>query len=239
MYRDLARWWPLLSPLEDYVEEANAFWQLLQDAGVAEGGTLLELGSGGGHNAAHLKRHFKKMTLSDLSPDMLAVSQALNPDCEHVVADMRQLRLGQTFDAVLVHDAIEYMTSLDDLARAFETAWTHLRPGGVALFVPDGVRDHFKSHSEHGGHDDGQRGIRYLEWVYDPDEKDSTCVADYVLILREPGQPVEVVHEQHVYGNFYRDEWLQALNAQGFETHTSEDAWDRVVFIAKRPEENS
>src|SRR3972149_1508073 len=60
--------------------------------------TVLELGSGGGNNASHMKAHFK-LTLVDRSPAMLAVSRALNPECEHLEGDMRTLRLGRGFDA--------------------------------------------------------------------------------------------------------------------------------------------
>jgi hypothetical protein len=35
---------------------------------------------------------------------------------------MRTVRLGETFDAVLVHDAISYMTSEADRLSVFETA---------------------------------------------------------------------------------------------------------------------
>ena len=68
-------------------------------------GTLLELGSGGGNNASHLKARFN-CTLTDISPDMLALSRTLNPECEHLEGDMRTLRLGRTFDVVFIHDAI-------------------------------------------------------------------------------------------------------------------------------------
>jgi hypothetical protein len=41
---------------------------------------------------------------------MLEISKSLNPDCEHIVSDMRALRLNRQFDVVFVHDAVEYMT---------------------------------------------------------------------------------------------------------------------------------
>src|SRR6266481_2515141 len=87
--------------------------------------TVLELGSGG-NNAFHLKSEFE-MTLVDLSPQMLAVSRALNPECEHRVGDMRTVNLGRTFDAVFVHDAISYMTSEADLVAATRNAYRHCR----------------------------------------------------------------------------------------------------------------
>ncbi len=68
--------------------------------------------------------------------EMLEVSRRLNPECEHRQGDMRTLRLGRTFGAVLVHDAVDYMTSEADLRRAIDTAFVHCRPGAVAVFIP-------------------------------------------------------------------------------------------------------
>ncbi len=107
-----------------------------------EARTLLELGSGGGNNASHLKRRFT-CTLTDISPEMLALSRTLNPECEHIEGDMRTLRLDRTFDAVLVHDAIAYITTEDDLRATLETVAVHLRRGGAALLVPDTTRELF------------------------------------------------------------------------------------------------
>lgn len=103
------------------------------------------------------------MTLVDLSPEMLAVSRALNPECEHLASDMRTIRLGRLFDAVFIHDAIMYMTTEIDLRAAMATVYLHCRPGGVALFVPDHVRETFTPSTEYGGPDGEQRALRYLE----------------------------------------------------------------------------
>lgn len=92
-YGTLAPWWPLISPVEDYAEEAA------------------------------------------------------------YIADMRSLRLDETFDAVLVHDAIDYMTTEHDLAAAFETAAAHLQPSGQLLIVPDDTAESFEADSEVGGND--------------------------------------------------------------------------------------
>ena len=58
-------------------------------------------------------------TAVDISPQMLANSQALNPDVEHHVGDMRSVRLGRRFQAVLIHDAISYMLTEEDLSATF------------------------------------------------------------------------------------------------------------------------
>ena len=141
IYNEFADWFHLLTHPRDYADEAADYVRLIHGA-LPAARTLLELGAGGGNNASHMKRHFT-CTLTDLSPRMLAVSRSINPDCEHIQGDMRELRLGRQFDAVFVHDAVEYMVSLDDLSRAVQTAYVHTRPGGVALFVPDGTSETF------------------------------------------------------------------------------------------------
>ena len=58
MYDELAAWWPLLSAPIDYEEEAAFYVNTLTGACAQPIHAVLELGSGGGNNASHLKRHF-------------------------------------------------------------------------------------------------------------------------------------------------------------------------------------
>jgi trans-aconitate methyltransferase len=92
------------------------------------------------------------LELVDTSSDMLAVSQRLKPDCEHLVGDMRTLRVNREFDAVFVHVAVSYMTGDADLRQAVETAFVHCRPGGVTVFIPDETLETFEPSTDHGGH---------------------------------------------------------------------------------------
>ncbi len=239
LYDELAEWWPLLSAPEDYAEEAAEYERLLLGASEGPVETVLELGSGGGNNASHLKRRVR-MTLVDRSPGMLAVSRRLNPECEHVEDDMRTVRLGRTFDAVFVHDAIAYLTSEDDLQAAFETAYVHCRPGGCALFVPDFVRETFTPGTDHGGHDGAGRAMRYLEWRYDPSPIDTTYVVDFAYLLRLPGGALDVRRDRHVCGLFPRATWLDSLASVGFTARAVRLAGgDRPIgaegFLGVRP----
>ncbi len=217
MYTEVADWFPILTAPADYAEEADVYRRLIQQYASSPVRQVLELGSGGGHNASYLKHHFQ-MTLADLSPDMLAVSHRLNPECEHLVGDMRTLRLGRLFDAVFIHDAIMYMTTLEDLGQAVATAYAHCRPGGVALFMPDCTRETFTPDTKHGGHDaeDGRRSLRYLEWTWDPNPHDSHFTTEYVYLLRE-GENVRHVYDRHICGLFSQAEWRDQLLAAGFQ----------------------
>jgi SAM-dependent methyltransferase len=224
LYGDLASWFHLLTSPEEYAEEVGIYRQLLVGAAGEPIRTVLELGSGGGNNASHLKRHFD-MTLSDLSPEMLELSRTLNPECEHVEGDMRTLRLGREFDAVFVHDAIDYMATRDDLRAAMETAFVHCRPGGVALFVPDFVRERFEPRTSHGGNDGPTRALRYLEWDWDPDPEDDTYVVDFAVLLRGEDGTLRVEHDRHECGVFARETWLGLLREVGFRAES------RVIHV--------
>ena len=225
----------MLSPPSDYLDEAGFFRRVLAAAGLPAAPTLLELGCGGGNNAAHLKACFAGMTLTDLSPRMLAVSRALNPDCEHLVGDMRTLRLGRSFDVVFVHDAIDYMTTRHDLRLALETAFLHCAPGGLALFVPDYVQETFRPGTEHGGSDGSARALRYLEWTYDLDDTDTTYTVEYAYLLRENDGPAWIEHDRHTNGLFPRAEWLRLLREMGFRPEIIHDQYGRDIFVARRP----
>ncbi len=234
LYDELAQWWPLFSAPADYAEEAAFFARVLNDSCKPAPRTVLELGSGGGNNAFHLKRKFE-MTLVDLSPQMLAVSRALNPECEHRAGDMRTVSVEREFDAVFIHDAIMYVASQTDLRAALRNAYRHCRPGGVALFVPDCVRESFAAETRHGGHDgDDGRSIRYLEWTFDPDPNDTTYRTDFAIVLRDQRGDTRVVHDTHIEGLFPRAEWMRLLREAGFESRTMIDDWGRVLFLAKR-----
>jgi SAM-dependent methyltransferase len=216
MYDELADCWTLISAVDEYVEEADLFRRVLLAHASEPPRTLLELGSGGGNNAFHLKAHFR-MTLVDRSEGMLRQSRRINPELPHHRGDMRDVRLHETFDAVFIHDAIGYMTSRDDLLRAMTTAFVHCRPGGVVLFAPDETSERFEPSTSCGGVDRDGRGVRYLEWSYDPDPSDERTTTDYAFLIREADGATRVVHDRHVNGLFRRQVWLDTIRAAGFE----------------------
>lgn len=218
LYTDLSSWFPVLTAPEDYAKEAAIYRNIIFDACSFSPHTILEIGSGGGNNASHLKKDFA-MTLVDLSPAMLAVSHSLNPECEHIQGDMRNIRLGRLFDAVFAHDAIAYMATEVDLRSTIETAFLHCRPGGTALFAPDYVRETFRPSTKHGGHDVGKRSMRYLEWTWDPDPTDTCYTVDFAYLLREDGE-VRCEYDRHIMGLFGRADWLRFITVAGFQAES-------------------
>lgn len=236
LYTDLASWWPLLSPPdEDYAAEAEVIIEMLIETLGDTPATILELGSGGGNNARYLKEH-ARMTLVDLAPGMLEVSRALNPEAEHIEGDMRTVRLGRTFDAVVIHDAIMYLLTEDDLIAALTTAYVHLKPGGVMIVLPDCVSETYTPNVETGGEDgeDG-RSMRYLIWCQEPVPGATAFHEDFLMLLRKPDGSVEAVHDRHTFGVFPRAAWIAAFQRAGFGAPAvRSDPWRQDVFIARK-----
>lgn len=234
IYGELATWWPLFSPPSHYAEEVNDLLPTILAAADAPPATLLELGAGGGSVAFHLKQHFR-LTLTDRSPQMLAQSRVVNPECEHAVGDMRTLDLGREFDVVFIHDAIMYATDAASARATLATASRHCRTGGGIVVVPDYVRETFEPSTSHGGEDgpDG-RGLRYLEWTTDPDPTDDTCEVAFAFLLREAGGRVHVEHEVQQFGVFPRASWLAWLREAGFDATTRIDPWGRDVLSGRK-----
>lgn len=233
MYSTLAPWWPLISAPSDYAEEAAAFAALLpprDGAGLA----ILELGSGGGNLASHLKAH-GTFTLVDLSVEMLAVSAQLNPELEHLQGDMRTVDLGRSFDVVLIHDAVMYNTTPADLRATLATAARHCRFGGTVIIAPDCTRETYEPDTTHGGEDgaDG-RAARYLSWSFDPDPTDTSFETVYTLVLRDADGTLTVELDRHVEGFFREQEWIEWLAVAGIDARCQLDAWDRPVFVGTR-----
>lgn len=240
MYTDLAPWWHLLSAPEEYAEEAAFYRDTLIEHTPRAIREVLELGSGGGNNASHLTEHWD-MTLVDLSPDMLAMSERINPGVEHLEGDMRTVRLGRDFDAVLVHDAIMYMTTEQDLRTAIATAAAHLRPDGAALFVPDDTAESYVPETSSGGNDGDGRAIRYLQWDHPHVEGTTVGRTTFVYVLEEDGR-TRVEHEEHTFGLFEREVWLRTITDAGldaiavtYEHSTFQPDRAREVFLGVLP----
>jgi hypothetical protein len=183
--------------------------------------------------ASHLRQHFE-MTLVDASPQMLGVSRILNPQCEHIQGDMRTLRLGRSFDAVLIHDAIMYMTTEADLRKTLETAFVHCTTQASALIMPDFVRETFVNGGHHhGAHESGNRSLRKIEWTFDADPSDTNYTVDFAYMLRIGTGSVQVEHDHHEFGLFSREDWKRLMADAGFNSQIVVDPYGREVFIGK------
>ena len=233
LYSNLAPWFHLLTAPEDYKEDADFYVRLLEQSSRIPIKTILELGSGGGNNAFHMKARFK-LALTDISKDMLEISQRLNPECDHIQGDMRNLRLNKQFDAVFVHDAVSYLTKKKDLKAAIETTFLHCKSGGAVAFCPDYIKETLKETTGKGGHNKGNRGLRYLSWTWDPDPSDTEYYVEFAYLLKED-EKFNVSYDHHILGVFSRDVWLRLLKEAGFTNLSVANYPANIEVVAATP----
>ena len=131
LYGDRAWLWPLWGdPETEYADYCEYLVKGMRRHARRELNTLLNAGCGGGKNLFTLRKHFQAAGLA-LSAAMLALAADLNPGCELIQGDLRGYELGRVFDSIFLYDAISYLLTEQDLARAFRQAWKHLAPGGI------------------------------------------------------------------------------------------------------------
>ena len=150
-----------------------------------------------------MKRHYKEMVLVDISPGMLAMSRALNPELEHHEGDMRTVRLGRQFDAVFVHDAVCYMTTETDLQTSHRDGVRPLQARRCGIVLPRSHPREFRgrrpttvARTPARVECDGYRG----NGSADPD--DTTYFVDYAYLLRESDGAVRVVYDRTLKDSF-------------------------------------
>lgn len=245
LYHDLAELWPLLSPPADYIPEAEVVRRILHGHLPTPNArpersdgrdqpapprpdrrpALLEFGAGGGHTLCHLRDEFECVAV-DLSEAMLANCRRLAPEVETIIGDMRSLRLGRTFEAVLIHDAIDYMLSEAEVKATLDTAAAHLAPGGLALIAPTYTRETFENHqAEHDQHDLGERTLTCFEYVHDPDPNDTTFELILVYLINDAGE-VRIEPDRHICGLFDEATWLRLMREAGFDAQPHEPQAD-------------
>lgn len=215
LYRDLAWTWPIISPPEHYIEETEMFAQMIRENSQILVKTVLNLGCGGGHNDMTLKKHFQ-VTSVDISKPMLELARKLNPEITYHIGDMRSVRLDKLFDAVIILDSINYMTTKEDLRAAFVTAFEHLKPGGVFLTVVEvtpvtlqPVKTSFSTHTS------GDVTITFIENYYYPERKEGTYEATFIYLVRREGK-LKIETDHHICGIFELKTWLRLLKDIGF-----------------------
>jgi hypothetical protein len=237
LYGDLAHLWPILSPPDHYVPEAEILRAQIDRAFGTERERklqLLELGVGGGHTLVHLAPEFD-VTGVDLSPQMLRNCADLVPGARLVQGDMRSVRLGSRFDVVLLHDAADYLLSRQDVRAALETMAAHLRPGGLGLVAPTYDSETFEPHqTEHDEQSspDGSLHLAYLSYVHDPDPSDHLFEMVLVYVINDHNH-VEVIEDRHTCGLFSRELWLEEMHGAGIAAEIrDEEVW--TLFAGRR-----
>lgn len=219
LYTDLAWLWPLWGDATtEYADYCSHITERISQHAKGPVVTLLNIGCGGGKNVLNLKQQFS-VTGIDLSTAMLAQAKELNPECTFVHGDMRTCRLGKTFDAVLMDDAISHMACRTDFVAAIRTAHAHLNTGGVMVVTADVTAESFKqNHTSTTVATREELDVVFVENQYDSDPTDEQFETTILYLIREQGH-LRTEIDRWKMGLFSIETWRQVLCTAGFEVH--------------------
>jgi ubiquinone/menaquinone biosynthesis C-methylase UbiE len=136
MFHRLARYYDDLVAAKDYRSEARFLAAIVRRVGRSRGRAWLDVACGTGNHLSFLRRRYT-VTGLDISREMLRVARRRLPGVRLVRGDMRDFRLGESFDVVsCLFSAIGHLRSERELAQTFANFARHLKPGGVAIVEP-------------------------------------------------------------------------------------------------------
>ena len=241
MYDDFASIWPLISHHSDYEVEAKHWRDALTAELWQRRLRILELGVGGGNNLHHILypncdgrrsadaacngEHMSRdqpahdAVVVDPSDKMLTNCRLLNPTAEQHIGEMQTVRLDldEKFDAVLIHDAVCYLTSEDDISATIATARAHLRDGGVLIMAPDWFTETYPgTQLDAGIRRDVSPEFASIEYDHDPDPTDDTVESVFIYIIKNSDGSVSVEEDRHITGMFSIHTWLGLMEQAGF-----------------------
>lgn len=225
LYGDLAWLWPIISPPEDYVDESEAFAELLNASGAPEMGSLLHLGCGAGHNDHTFLGHYQ-VTGIDISEPMLDHARRLNPTARYERGDIRTMRLNREFSAVVALDSVNYMLTEEDLRAVFITAAAHLPIGGVFLTYVEHNPENFEQNKTVGSaHASGDLEVTFVENLYARDPASGQLEALFLYLIRKDGV-LTIETDVSRCGLFPFDTWVRLLLEAGFDVRQFEYQWE-------------
>jgi SAM-dependent methyltransferase len=190
--------------------------------------SLLELGCGTGAHAEHLSAAGVNVYGIDRSAPMLEQARLRMETLPREVAarirfshgDVRQLRLGETFDAVIsLFHVVSYQASNADLRGCFATAKDHLKPGGVFLFdcwYGPAVLSDLPQVRVKRWEDDGVTITRMAEPVLHPNQ-DIVDVQYTILVRDQASGATQVLQERHRMRYLFQPEIELLAAAESFE----------------------
>jgi SAM-dependent methyltransferase len=219
-----SRYYNLLYRDKNYPGEVEYVHRLI-DRYHSRTKTILDLGCGTGRHDILLAQKGYTITGVDKSEEMLAAAnvQLVSPHpfpslLDFIQGDIRTVRLGRTFDAVIsLFHVISYQVSNDDLSAAFATVRAHLQPGGIFIFDcwygPAVLTDRPTVRVKRL-EDEEIAVTRIAEPVIHPN--DNLVDVNYHVFVRDKaGGGVEELHETHRMRYLFRSEIELLLRETG------------------------
>lgn len=195
--------------------------------------SILDVGCGTGILANELKNMNFKVTGIDISNEMIDVANETTTGIEFLVSDMRNFNLNKKFDMITcTFDAINYITTDEDMKDTINTIYNHLNTNGVFIFD---INTPYLYEDKHFGIINREfNGINFKQILeYNRTTQIGTTLFDF-------GNNDLEKHVQKAYSVEKMDEYL--LNAEfeivgkykNFRMFPIEDRTYKVFYVAKK-----
>ena len=237
LYKKFAGYYDRIYENVDYREEAAFIKWAIENHRECEGKKLLDVACGTGTHASILARDFQILGV-DINDEMLRIAREKVPNARLIPADMKELDLGEKFDAVIcMFSAIHYNTTYSELEKTLKNFYNHLNDGGVVVF------------------DFGLNKENWIEGLVSVDTmveenmklaricqshlEGTIFNANFVFLVKENGK-LDFDIDQHQLGVFEMEKTVEIMEKIGFKTSIygdfSKKPWDimegeRPVFV--------
>jgi len=219
-----ARAYDALYESKDYESECDLLLDVLRKAAGRDVRRVLDLGCGTGSHDLVLAQRGLDVVGVDRSADMTEIARQKVTDLpsdrrpEFVTADIREVRLGTTFDAALMMFAVlGYQHTNAEVLDALATARAHLDVGGLLAFdvwYGPAVLSERPSERVKVIETDDVRIIRAASGSLDA--RNHLCTVDYRLWTLDGARLVDDVTESHSMRYFFPLELELFLDRAGF-----------------------
>ena len=233
----------------DYERWLDALEGLAREHGV-QGRRLLDVGCGTGKSFLPMHARGYEIVACDLSPGMVARAREKAPsDVDLFVADMRELPRFGSFDLITcLDDAVNYLTSADELRAAMRGFARNLRPGGVAVFDANTLATYRTSFASDAALD---REGAFICWrgEADPDAEPGALASAWIEVFESAEDGTwRRSRTRHLQRHHPREDVAAAVRAAGLELvavhgqspgvrldpEPDESRHSKVVYVARR-----
>jgi SAM-dependent methyltransferase len=217
--------------IKNYADEAAVVDRIIRQRNP-EASTLLDVACGTGQHLAHLRTRYSVVGV-DVTEAMLEVARRRLPGVELHRADMRELDLRRTFDAVIcMFSSIGHLTREEEMRDAFRRFARHLAPGGVLIVDgwvrPDRWRSGYLPPLQHAVGDDRE----VFRLVHSRRAGRITTLTHHYLVRDAIG--INHFVEHHVLALTSTEDYVRAAEAAGLQPEVLADYMpdrDRIVAI--------
>lgn len=226
VFNNYAHYYNLLYKDKDYPGEADYVHKLIQQYNPGAK-SVLNLGCGTGKHDFYLVKKGYRVTGVDLSAEMLHQAKAELAKLKYsksaltfLRGDVRKIRLKKKFDAVIsLFHVISYMNTNKDVSDMLETAYRHLKKGGIFIFDcwygPAVLAN--KPSERVKKLEDKNFGVERITKPYMRPNDNSVDIRYEVIIRDKKTKKINRVNEVHRMRYFFKPEIEMMMGEKGFK----------------------